>query len=211
MEMRTVSSVRQKPGSAKGAMFITIEDESGVANLVVWTSLCERQRRIFLGASMIAVKGRVLEGEVIHLVANRLTDLAAELTGVGDRDDAVPLPHGQGVEFHRGSPGNDRRSFAAQGVSARVTSICVDNSDSHKIDYGIYSYFREQAAFRLHDHHLGRFRRSALIFAPLLQRSASVPSAPVTSALAALMSISTSLSISQRAYIKVTPLTPSLS
>jgi error-prone DNA polymerase len=50
--------VRQKPGSAKGVMFITIEEESGVASLVIWPSLYERQRRIILAASMIAVQGR---------------------------------------------------------------------------------------------------------------------------------------------------------
>ena len=62
--------VRQKPGSAKGVMFITIEDETGVANLVIWPSLYERQRRIILAAGMIAVQGRVQrEGEVVHLVA----------------------------------------------------------------------------------------------------------------------------------------------
>ena len=47
--------VRQKPGSAKGVMFITIEDETGVANLVIWPSLYERQRRIILAAGMIAI------------------------------------------------------------------------------------------------------------------------------------------------------------
>jgi hypothetical protein len=51
--------VRQKLGSAKVVMFVTIEDESGVANLVIWPSLYERERRIILGVSMIAVKGRV--------------------------------------------------------------------------------------------------------------------------------------------------------
>lgn len=47
--------VRQKPGSAKGVLFIMIEDESGIGNLVIWTSLYKRQRRIILGASMMAV------------------------------------------------------------------------------------------------------------------------------------------------------------
>ena len=47
--------VRQKPGSAKGVMFITIEDESGIANLVIWPSLYERQRRIILSAGMMAI------------------------------------------------------------------------------------------------------------------------------------------------------------
>jgi len=88
--------VRQKPGSAKGVMFITIEDETGVANLVIWPSLYEHQRRI-MAAGMIAVQGRIQpEGEVVHLVANHLTALSAELAGVGDRGAGFPLPHGRG-------------------------------------------------------------------------------------------------------------------
>src|SRR6202012_5960962 len=83
--------VRQKPGSAKGVMFITIEDETGVANLVIWPSLYERQRRIILAASMMSVQGRVQrEGEVVHLVAQQLTDLSPELAAVGERDGGFP-------------------------------------------------------------------------------------------------------------------------
>jgi len=53
---------------------------------VIWPSLYERQRRIILAAGMIAVQGRIQrEGEVVHLVANHLTDLSADLAGVGDR------------------------------------------------------------------------------------------------------------------------------
>ena len=59
-------------------MFITLEDESGIANLVVWTKVFEQHRRIVLSSGMIAVKGRVQrEGEVVHLVAHRITDLSA--------------------------------------------------------------------------------------------------------------------------------------
>jgi len=112
--------VRQKPGSAKGVMFITIEDETGVTNLVVWPSLYERQRRIILAAGMIAVKGRIQrEGEVVHLIANHLTDLSADLAGVGDREDGFPLPHGRGDEFHHGSPGIDPRSLPPKVPKAR--------------------------------------------------------------------------------------------
>jgi error-prone DNA polymerase len=72
--------VRQKPGSAKGVLFITIEDETGIANLVIWPSLYEKQRRIILSAGMIAVHGRVQrEGEVVHLIARHLTDLSLAL------------------------------------------------------------------------------------------------------------------------------------
>src|ERR1019366_6345523 len=57
--------VRQRPGSAKGVMFITIEDETGIANLVIWPSFFEKQRRTILSAGMIAVHGRIQrEGEI---------------------------------------------------------------------------------------------------------------------------------------------------
>ncbi|WP_347919770.1 error-prone DNA polymerase [Paracoccus marcusii] len=102
--------VRQRPGSAKGVMFITLEDESGIANLVLWPKVFDRHRRIVLGAGMIGVEGRVQRaGEVVHLVAHRLTDMSAELASVG-RQGAFPLPHGRGDEFHRGAPPPDPRS-----------------------------------------------------------------------------------------------------
>ena len=69
--------VRQRPGSAKGVMFITLEDETGSANLAVWPQVFEKFRRVVMGASMIAVRGRIQrEGEVVHLVALRLVDLS---------------------------------------------------------------------------------------------------------------------------------------
>ena len=81
--------VRQKPGSAKGVMFITIEDETGIANLVVWPTTFEKQRRIVLSAGMLGVKGRVQrEGEVIHVVVSHLTDLSNLLRSVGNRDES---------------------------------------------------------------------------------------------------------------------------
>jgi error-prone DNA polymerase len=95
--------VRQKPGSAKGVMFITIEDETGVANLVIWPSLYEQQRRIVLGASLLVVDGKVQrEGEVVHIVATRLHDASDLLASLGQRDH-FPLPHGRGDEVYRGS------------------------------------------------------------------------------------------------------------
>ena len=112
--------VRQKPGSAKGVMFITIEDETGVANLVIWPSLYQRQRRIILAAAMIGVQGRIQrEGEVVHLVAVQLTDLSPNLASVGERHDGFPLPHGQGDELHHGSPGVDPRSLPVKGPKPR--------------------------------------------------------------------------------------------
>jgi error-prone DNA polymerase len=103
--------VRQMPGSAKGVIFITLEDESGIANLVIWPAIFEKQRRVILSAGMMAAYGRIQRvGDVVHLVAQRLTDLSSELASVGDRDCAFPLPHGRGDELHHGSPGVDPRS-----------------------------------------------------------------------------------------------------
>jgi error-prone DNA polymerase len=92
--------VRQRPGSARGVLFVTIEDETGHANLILWPSVFERQRRLVLSASMIACHGKVQrEGAVIHVIADRLTDLSALLRSVGDRgDDAFPLRVGRGDE-----------------------------------------------------------------------------------------------------------------
>jgi error-prone DNA polymerase len=106
VETAGIVLVRQKPGSAKGVMFITIEDETGIANLVIWPSLYEKQRRIVHSAGMMAVYGRIQrEGEVVHLVAHRLTDLAGELASIGDCDAAFPGPlgHGEGTK-HGGGP-----------------------------------------------------------------------------------------------------------
>ncbi len=84
--------VRQKPGSAKGVMFITIEDETGVANLILWKERFEVQRRLVLSAGMIACHGRVQrEGEVIHVITERLEDLSDLLRSVGDRDEPFPM------------------------------------------------------------------------------------------------------------------------
>ncbi len=98
--------VRQKPGSAKGVMFITIEDETGPANVVVWPSLFEKRRRVVLGASMMAINGRIQrEGDVVHLVAQQLFDLSADLSGLADMDVVFKAPSGRGDEFAHGSAG----------------------------------------------------------------------------------------------------------
>ena len=81
--------VRQKPGSAKGVCFITLEDETGVANLVIWPALFEAFRPAIMAARLLAVEGRVQsDGAVIHVVAERLVDRSAVL----DRLSGGPMP-----------------------------------------------------------------------------------------------------------------------
>ncbi|TCQ96371.1 hypothetical protein EDF70_11628 [Neorhizobium sp. JUb45] len=98
--------MRQQPGSVKDVMSITIEDETGPANIVVWPSLVEKRRRIVLGSSMMVINGRIQrEGEVVHLVAQQLFDLTADLSGLADRDAEFKMPAGRGDEFaHGGGP-----------------------------------------------------------------------------------------------------------
>jgi len=111
--------VRQKPGSAKGVMFITLEDETDVANLVIWPSLFEKQRRLILSAGMIACRGPVQrEGDVIHVVAEHLVDLSGLLGTLSERNEAFPLPHGRGDEA-RGGGGADQRSIEGLGRKPR--------------------------------------------------------------------------------------------
>ncbi|NEK56001.1 error-prone DNA polymerase, partial [Rhizobium leguminosarum] len=111
--------VRQKPGSAKGVMFITIEDETGAANLVVWPSLFEKRRRVVLGSSMMAINGKIQrEGDVVHLVAQQLFDLSGDLSGLADRDIDFKLPTGKGDEFAHGG-GPDARDKPKPAVQSR--------------------------------------------------------------------------------------------
>ncbi|GEM18445.1 error-prone DNA polymerase [Gluconobacter oxydans] len=74
--------MRQKPGTANGTMFVTIEDETGTANLIVWKDVQEKYRRPLLASRLLACKGRLQkEGEVIHVVVLSLEDRAPLLQG----------------------------------------------------------------------------------------------------------------------------------
>ena len=76
---------RQRPGSANGVVFMTIEDESAVANVIVWPKIFERMRPVVLGARYVSVSGRVQsESGVIHVVADRLDDLTVLLAQLAD-------------------------------------------------------------------------------------------------------------------------------
>ncbi|NNM78128.1 error-prone DNA polymerase [Sphingomonas sp. ID1715] len=104
VELAGIILVRQKPGSAKGVLFITIEDETGVANLIVWPDRFEAQRRTIMSSAMISVVGKVQkEGQVIHIITETVADETALLRSVGEMD----FPHRPGPgdgATHGGSP-----------------------------------------------------------------------------------------------------------
>ena len=119
--------IRQRPGSAKGVMFITLEDETGVCNLVIWPTLFEKQRRVILTATMMGVHGRVLkEGDVVHVVADRLVDLSTSLSSLGGRDRAFAMPHGRGDEFARGPSPPDPRDARPKPRDIYVPDLHID-------------------------------------------------------------------------------------
>lgn len=76
-------TVRQRPGTAKGVLFVTIEDESGFANLVVWEKVFEKYRKEIVQARLLMVEGRLqIEGQVIHVIANSCFNLSKLLRGM---------------------------------------------------------------------------------------------------------------------------------
>jgi len=119
VQVAGVVLIRQRPGSAKGVCFITLEDETGVVNLVIWPDVMERQRKVIMGARLIEVKGRVeYDDEVIHVIATHLTDATAALHALSDdllpatldRADEVRRPvQGRMAPYHRAGHPRDAR------------------------------------------------------------------------------------------------------
>jgi error-prone DNA polymerase len=93
--------VRQRPGSAKGVVFMTLEDETGIANIVVWPKVMEKFRKEVMGARLVLVEGYIQSSpeKVVHLVAERLFDRSGDLALLADdlQDRKPPLPAGSAL------------------------------------------------------------------------------------------------------------------
>ena len=88
--------VRQRPGSAKGVIFVTLEDETGLASAIIWPPVFERYRRAVLGSTVLRIDGVLQrEGIVIHTIARRVTDLSHLLATLVDGPPGRPAhaPH----------------------------------------------------------------------------------------------------------------------
>jgi error-prone DNA polymerase len=93
--------VRQRPGTSKGVVFMTLEDETDIANIIVWPKVFARNRRTVMTARFLAVRGRLQRaGLVIHVIAENFIDLSAELSTLRDGTHflaELPSPsHGEG-------------------------------------------------------------------------------------------------------------------
>ncbi|HEX8621434.1 MAG TPA: error-prone DNA polymerase [Allosphingosinicella sp.] len=120
VELAGLILIRQRPGKGN-VTFITLEDESGIANVILWQRRFEEQRRVVMGAAMIAVKGQMQkEGEVIHVVADRLEDLTPLLHRVG----AMDFPH-------RFAPADGGRGASPDPRRPKEGVIKVKSRDFH--------------------------------------------------------------------------------
>jgi error-prone DNA polymerase len=91
--------IRQRPGTAKGVVFATLEDETGAANAVVWPDVFQAHRRTVMASRFLVVHGRVQRaGEVIHVVAERFTDLTGRLADLREAGGSARLQRSR--DFH---------------------------------------------------------------------------------------------------------------
>ncbi len=99
--------VRQRPGSAQGVVFMTIEDETGVTNSVIWPKVLERMRKVVMGARLVVVHGRIQRHEdIIHVVAERLEDRSDWLALLDEDGENLSLPIANADEVKRPDPGS---------------------------------------------------------------------------------------------------------
>ena len=101
--------VRQRPGTAKGVIFMTLEDETGIANVIVWPKAFERLRAIVLGARFVAVTGKLQsESGVIHIVAERMNDLTPMLGLLSEAGETISAL-ARADEAHKTEPTETRK------------------------------------------------------------------------------------------------------
>lgn len=94
-------TVRQRPGTSKGVLFITIEDDTGFANIVVWSTIFEKYRKEILRSKLFMVAGKIqVEGEVIHVIAQRCFDMSGLLKDLTAANDNITGVFHKGRNFH---------------------------------------------------------------------------------------------------------------
>ncbi len=109
--------VRQRPGSAKGVVFMTLEDETGVANTVVWPKTLERYRKVIMTARLIVVHGRVQRhGDIIHIVCSRLEDKSQWLLELSEWAQDLRPAIANADEVLRPEPGSRRADFTPRPI-----------------------------------------------------------------------------------------------
>ncbi|MFN7497391.1 MAG: error-prone DNA polymerase [Hyphomonadaceae bacterium] len=125
--------VRQKPGTAKGVLFVTLEDEFGSANVIVWPKIFERFRRETLAAKFMGIRGRLQrEHDVIHVIADRVTNLNPRLAELSDSSHSFTQALARADEHQ--SPREDPKLTQANNralAQQRTTRAFANSRDFH--------------------------------------------------------------------------------
>jgi error-prone DNA polymerase len=128
--------VRQRPGSASGVVFMTLEDETGIANVVVWPKVMEQYRKEVMGARLVLVEGYIQSSpeKVTHLIAQRMIDRSHDLVGLAD--DALsrkhPVPSGAALIEPLNGDRRDHADMPAQKIRhPRNVRILPPSRDFH--------------------------------------------------------------------------------
>ncbi|MEZ6022890.1 MAG: OB-fold nucleic acid binding domain-containing protein [Hyphomonadaceae bacterium] len=121
--------VRQRPGTASGVIFMTLEDETGIANIVIWPKLFEHFRKEVLGGRLVAIDGPVQsESGVIHVIAERVHDFTPLLAKLGDGGPEHVDPSTPNDEPRKSGPSGSWRGEAHR--HPREVRINLDVSDA---------------------------------------------------------------------------------
>jgi error-prone DNA polymerase len=128
--------VRQRPGSAKGVVFMTLEDETGIANIVVWPKVMERFRKEVMGSRLILVEGTIQSSpeKVVHLVAEKLVDRSHDLIALANDSSSrkQPMPVGPAVIEPLNDDRRDHPDHPAQKIRhPRNVRILPPSRDFH--------------------------------------------------------------------------------
>ncbi len=89
--------LRQRPGTAKGVIFLTLEDETGVVNIIVWRAMYEKFRRAVIAGRMLRVTGRLQRAHsVTHVLAEKIEDISDMLDSLVNEAPKPPVPNAKG-------------------------------------------------------------------------------------------------------------------
>jgi error-prone DNA polymerase len=126
VEVAGLVLVRQRPGTASGIIFATLEDETGIANIVIWSKLFEVNRKAVLGSRMLAVRGKVQrEGLVIHVIAQKFEDMTPYLLEIAAGHDLGDRVLARGDEGRNEPPGRDEAGRRREENARRIARAAL--------------------------------------------------------------------------------------
>ena len=130
---------RQRPGTASGVIFLTLEDGTGVSNIVVWPSMFEKRRKAVMSGRLLKISGKLQrEGIVTHVIANQITDLSHLLDTLGDAGSAgdnINPSHDNADEAKRPIPAKE----SVRNGDRKQTNALARSKDRRKTVSGYYN------------------------------------------------------------------------